>query len=259
MLKAVLNKTWKLAPFRVAVVHFNRLNIDPKNPNWPDRDRFVLSKGHASVNHYTVLSHRGFFPVEDVHSFRKLGSYLQGRPSMNKIPGVDMSTGALGHGLSVGLGMAEAARLSNKNYTTYVLTGEGCLNEGSSWEALMVAAKYKTPRLVLMIDYNKVQLDGTENEILPLSPLDEKLRAFGWNVCPKKLDGNSSADILSSFDWIDSDDNWPKAVIYNTVKGKKVSFSEVKNTWHGAVIDDEHYEIGIKELREDRINKEMRV
>lgn len=243
----------------VTSLYFNRLNIDPKNPGWEDRDRFVLSKGHASVNLYTVLSHRGFFPVEDVHSFRKLGSYLQGHPAMNKIPGVDMSTGALGHGISVGLGMAEAARLSGKKYTTYVLTGEGCLNEGSSWEALMVAAKYKTPRLVLMVDYNKVQLDGTENEILPLSPLDEKLRAFGWNVCPNKYDGNNSADILASYDWLDSDDNWPKAIIYDTIKGKNVSFSEGKNTWHGAVIDDEHFEIGIKELEADTKAKEERL
>ena len=155
-------------------LYFDRLNIDPKNPRWEDRDRFVLSKGHASVNLYTVLAARGFFPQEDVHSFRKLGSYLQGHPAMNKIPGVDMSTGALGHGISVAVGMALAAKLSGKNYKTYVMTGEGCLNEGQSWEALMFAAKEKIENLVLLIDYNKVQLDGTEDQIMPLEPLKEK-------------------------------------------------------------------------------------
>ena len=180
-------------------LYFNRLNIDPKNPRWEDRDRFVLSKGHASVNLYTVLAARGFFPMEDVHSFRKLGSYLQGHPAMNKIPGVDMSTGALGHGISVAVGMALASSLSGKNYTTYVMTGEGCLNEGQSWEALMFAAKEKVKNLVLLIDYNKVQLDGTESEIMPLEPLKEKLESFGWLVNDAKYDGNNTEDILASF------------------------------------------------------------
>lgn len=243
----------------VTALYFNRLNIKTDNPNWEDRDRFILSKGHASVNLYTILSHRGFFPVEDMPQFRVLGSYLQGHPAMLKTPGVDMSTGALGHGLSIGLGMAEAAKLSGKNYCTYVLTGEGCLNEGSTWEALMCAAKYKTKNLVLMIDYNKVQLDGTEGEIMPLHPLKEKLEAFGWHVNDVAYNGNCTKDILKSFDWIDSDDVWPKAVIYDTTKGKNVSFSEGKNTWHGAVIDDEHYEIGIKELKEDTAKKEALV
>lgn len=239
----------------VTCLYFNRLNIDSKNPGWEDRDRFILSKGHASVNLYTVLSHRGYFPVEDLHGFRTLGSYLQGHPAMNKIPGVDMSTGALGHGISVGLGMALAAGLGKKDYWTYVLTGEGCLNEGSSWEALMTAAKYKPRRLVLLIDYNKVQLDGTEDQIMPIKPLDEKLRSFGWNVSCG-YDGNNTFDILRSFEWLDSDEIWPKAVIYDTIKGRNVSFSEGKNTWHGAKIDDEHYEIGEKELLSDIEKKE---
>ena len=243
----------------VTSLYFNRLNIDPKNPGWEKRDRFVLSKGHASVNLYTVLANRGFFSVDDLPQFRTLGSYLQGHPAMLKIPGVDMSTGALGHGLSVGLGMAFASSLSGLNYKTYVLTGEGCLNEGQSWEALMCAAKYKTENLVLMIDYNKVQLDGTEEEIMPLSPLKEKLESFGWHVNPTSYDGNNTEDILSSFEWMDSDNVWPKAVIYDTVKGKNVDFSEGKNTWHGAVIDDEHYEIGIKQLHSDTLLKEAKI
>ena len=240
-------------------LYFNRLNIDPKNPRWEDRDRFVLSKGHASVNLYTVLAARGFFPMEDVHSFRKLGSYLQGHPAMNKIPGVDMSTGALGHGISVAVGMALASSLSGKNYTTYVMTGEGCLNEGQSWEALMFAAKEKVKNLVLLIDYNKVQLDGTESEIMPLEPLKEKLESFGWLVNDAKYDGNNTEDILASFQWIDSTPNVPKCVIYDIVKSKGVDFSEGKNTWHGAVIDDEHYEIGIAQLRADKEAKEARL
>ncbi len=237
-------------------LYFNRLHINPCDVRWQGRDRFILSKGHASVNLYTVLAHRGFFPAEDVHTFRTLGSYLQGHPCMAKIPGVDMSTGALGHGLSAGLGMALAAKLSGRKYWTYVMTGEGCLDEGQSWEALMMASKYKPAGLVLLVDYNKVQLDGTEAEIMPLTPLKEKLRAFGWNVCPSDFDGNSTVDILSSFRWLDGDEIWPKAVVYDTVKGKGVSFTEGRNTWHGAVITDDAYARGIVELNADLEKKE---
>ncbi|WP_293908823.1 transketolase [Sphaerochaeta sp. UBA5836] len=237
-------------------LYFNRISIDPSNPRWEDRDRVILSKGHASMNLYTILAHRGFFPVEELSSFRKLDSRLQGHPCMNKLPGVDMSTGALGHGLSVGLGMALAARLSKKNWWTYVISGEGCLNEGQSWEAIMSAAKYKSEHFVLMIDYNKVQLDGTEDEIMPLGPLADKLKAFGWNVAPKACNGHDTKEILDSFAWMDSDDVWPKAVIYDTVKGKGVSFTEGKNTWHGAVIDDASYAKGIEELKSDLSKKE---
>lgn len=240
----------------VTSLYFNRLNIDPKNPDWEKRDRFILSKGHASLNLYTVLAHRGFFDADMLKTFRTLSSPLQGHPAMLKLKGVDMSTGALGHGLSVGLGMSLAAALSKNDYTTYVLTGEGCLNEGQSWEALMAAKKYNIGKLVLLIDYNKVQLDGTEAEIMPLGSLKAKLESFGWHVNDKSYDGNNAEDVLSSFSWIDSDNIWPKAVIYDTVKGKNVSFSEGKNTWHGAVIDDEHYEIGIRELKADTAKKE---
>lgn len=240
-------------------LYFNRLNIDPKNPGWEERDRFILSKGHASVALYTILANRGYFPKEDLHTFRTFGSYLQGHPCMNKIPGVDFSSGALGHGISVAIGMALASSLSGKNYTTYVMTGEGCLNEGQSWEALMFAAKEKVKNLVLLIDYNKVQLDGTEDEIMPLEPLKEKLESFGWLVNDKKYDGNNTKDVLSSFTFLDSTPNVPKCIIYDTIKGKGIDFSEGKNTWHGAVIDDEHYEIGIKQLRKVREEKEKRL
>ncbi|MDD3903892.1 MAG: transketolase [Sphaerochaeta sp.] len=237
-------------------LYFNRMNIKAEDPTWEDRDRLILSKGHASMNLYTVLAHRGFFPVEELSTFRKLDSRLQGHPCMNKLPGVDMSTGALGHGLSVGLGMALAAKLSGKSFWTYVITGEGCLNEGQSWEALMSAAKFKPEHFVLMVDYNKVQLDGTEEQIMPLGPLSDKLKSFGWNVAPTAYDGNNTEDMLASFAWMDSDDVWPKAVIYDTIKGKGVSFTEGKNAWHGAVIDDASYAQGIVELTSDLHQKE---
>jgi transketolase len=240
-------------------LYFNRMHIKPENPLWEDRDRFILSKGHASVNLYTVLAHRGYFSPSEISTFRVLGSRLQGHPSMHKLPGVDMSTGALGHGLSIGLGMAMAAKLSKKDYWTYVLTGEGCLNEGQSWEALMSAAKFKPEHFVLMVDYNKVQLDGTEDQIMPMNSLTEKLSAFGWNVCKEKLDGNNTGDILKSFTWMDSDDVWPKAVVYDTVKGKGVSFTEGKSAWHGAVIDDDSYSKGIVELKKDLQDKEAAI
>ncbi len=240
----------------LTALYFNRLNIKTDDPEWEDRDRLILSKGHASCALYTVLAHRGYFSPDMLGSFRTLGSPLQGHPCMKKLSGVDMSTGALGHGLSVGLGMALAANLSQKQYWTYVITGEGCLDEGQSWEALMCAAKYKPKGLVLMVDYNKVQLDGTQDQIMPLQPLNEKLASFGWHVAPARYDGNDTTDILASFTWMDSDDIWPKAVIYDTVKGKGVPFTEGKSAWHGAKIDDDSYSEGMPYLEADVEKKE---
>jgi len=238
-------------------VLFNEfLVFDPKNPQWEDRDRFILSKGHASINLYTILAHRGFFATEELSKFRTFGSFLQGHPSMKSVPGVDISAGALGHGLSVGAGMALAARLSGKNYKTYVLSGEGCLDEGSTWEAMLFASKYKPRGLIYMIDYNKVQLDGASQDILPLEPLADKFKAFGWHLAPRSYNGHDTADLLESFKWIDSDDVWPKALIYNTLKGKGVSFMESSHKWHGAPIDAASYEKGRPELAADFEKKE---
>lgn len=237
-------------------LYFNRMRLDPQNPRWEDRDRFILSKGHASINLYTVLAHRGFFSPKDLPGFRTLGSHLQGHPSMEKTPGVDMSTGALGHGLSIGVGMALAARLSGRKYWTYVMSGEGCLDEGQTWEAVMMGAKYRPERLVYMIDYNKVQLDGTSTDIMPLDPLADKFAAFGWHVAPIVYDGHDTQAILDSFAWMDGSDDWPKAVIYRTVKGKGVSFMEGKNIWHGAPIDDTSYTEGRPQLIADLKRKE---
>ncbi len=243
----------------VTALYFHRMNIDPENPHASNRDRFILSKGHASMNLYTNLAYRGFFPVKDLKGFRTLGSHLQGHPSMNKTPGVDMSTGALGHGLSIGVGMALASVLNNEDYFTYILSGEGCLNEGQTWEAMLSAAKFKPRKLIYMIDYNRVQLDGTSRDIMPLDPLYDKFKSFGWNISEEIYDGHDMNSILDSFAWIDSDDVWPKAIIYNTIKGKGVSFMEGKSAWHGAPIDDESYKNGKKELIIDIEQKEAQL
>jgi transketolase len=239
----------------VTALYFHYLNVDPANPRAADRDRFVLSKGHASLLLYTVLAHRGFFEPAALETFRDLNSMLQGHPCMNKTPGVDMSTGALGHGISVGTGMALASRLSAKPFRTVVMVGEGCLNEGQSWEAIMSAAKFRPEGLVLMVDYNGVQLDGASDDIMPIAPLEEKLRAFGWNVLPGARDGHDMASILRSFNELEGKSGvegaapaWPKAMIYRTVKGKGVSFMEGKNTWHGAPIDPASYATARPEL-----------
>lgn len=232
----------------MTALYFHRLKVDPKNPQASDRDRFVLSKGHASLLLYTVLAHRGYFDPSTLESFRDIDSMLQGHPCMNKTPGVDMSTGALGHGLSVGTGMALAARLSGKSFGTYVMVGEGCLNEGQSWEAIMSAAKFKPEGLSLLVDFNGVQLDGTSADIMPIAPLADKFRAFGWNVLPEIYDGHDMGAILGSFDDLDASPAWPKAIIYRTVKGKGVSFMEGKNTWHGAPVDEKSYATARPEL-----------
>lgn len=237
-------------------LYFHRLHLCPADPSWTDRDRFILSKGHASLNLYTVLAYRGFFSPKELPRFRTFASHLQGHPCMNKTPGVDFSTGALGHGLSAGLGMALAAKLSGRSYWTYVLSGEGCLDEGQTWEAAMMAAKYKPRGLVYLIDYNKVQLDGTVEEIMPLGSLADKFRSFGWYLPERSYDGHDTADILSSFAWLDADDRWPKAVVYDTVKGKGVSFMEGKSAWHGAPIDADSYAVGHPELAADIAAKE---
>jgi transketolase len=175
---------------------------------------------------------------------------------MKVTAGVDLSTGALGHGVSATAGMALAARIQKKKYWTYVMVGEGCLDEGQTWEALLFAAKYKPRGLVLMVDYNKVQLDGPSQEILPLEPLADKFKSFGWNLAPEAYNGHDTEDILKSFRWLDSDDVWPKVIIYNTVKAKGVSFMEGKNIWHGAPIDDASYAKGHAELISDLEKKE---
>ena len=232
----------------LTALYYDAMSVRPQEPRWPDRDRLVLSKGHASAILYTVLANRGFFPVEELDTFRQLNSRLQGHPCMNETPGVDMSTGALGHGMSVSLGMALAARIQRKNYWTYVIMGEGCLDEGQTWEGMMAAAKYKPERLVAMIDFNGYQLDGSSNEIMPLAPLFEKFISFGWNVSPTEWNGHSIREILKSFDWVRQQKDWPVAVVYKTQKGRGISFTQDTHKFHGAVIDDQSYAKGRPEL-----------
>ena len=232
----------------LTTLYFYIMKIRPDEPNWPNRDRFVLSKGHASTMLYTVLANRGYFSQSELNTFRTLNSRLQGHPCMNKTPGVEMSTGALGHGLSVTLGMALSARILKKDYWSFVLVGDGCLNEGQTWEAIMAAAKFKPKRLVLMADYNKVQLDGDSSKIMPLDPLPEKLKAFNWIVAPEVYDGNRVSEIIQSWEWMQKQPNWPLAVIYKTHKGKGVSFMEDNHKWHGAPIDENTFAKGRPEL-----------
>jgi len=232
----------------LTALYFDVMAVRPEEPRWPDRDRLVLSKGHASAILYTALANRGYFPVEELNTFRQLNSRLQGHPCMNETPGVDMSTGALGHGMSVALGMALAARIQRKKYWTYVILGEGCLDEGQTWEAMMAAAKFKPERLVALIDYNGFQLDGPSNEIMPLAPLFDKFHAFGWKVSPTEWNGHSIREILKSFDWVRQQKEWPVVVVYKTQKGRGVSFTQDTHKFHGAVIDDQSYAKGQPEL-----------
>ncbi len=232
----------------LTVLYFHAMNVRPDQPGWPDRDRLVLSKGHASCMLYTVLANRGFFPPAELDSFRQLDSRLQGHPCMTSTPGVDMSTGSLGHGVSVTLGMALAGRLQKRNYWSYVVVGEGDLDEGQTWEALMAAAKFRPSRLLVMVDYNKVQLDGPSDAVMPLDPLAEKFRAFNWNVPPQIYDGHSVAEVFASLDWARRQPGGPLAIIYRTCKGRGVSFMENNAYWHGAPIDDANYAKARQEL-----------
>jgi transketolase len=226
--------------------YYHVMNIDPANPKWEDRDRLILSKGHAAPILYTLLAKRGYFEVSELSTFRQLNSRLQGHPCMNKTPGVEMSTGALGHGLSIGLGMALASRILKKKYWTFIIVGDGCLNEGQSWEAIMATAKFSPERLVILVDYNKV--DGPSDEIMPLDPLPEKFKAFNLNVADRIYNGHSVTEIMESWEWMQKNQNNPSVVIYKTHKGKGVSFMEDQSKWHGAPIDDASYELGRAEL-----------
>lgn len=232
----------------VTALYFNILNVREANPKWEERDRFILSKGHAAPLLYIILAEKGFFDKSELQSFRALNSILQGHPCMEKTPGVDISTGALGHGASIGLGMSLAAGLTGKKYFTWILLGDGDLNEGQTWEAFMAASKYKPKRLVFLIDYNKVQLDGPSEKIMPMESLEEKLKSFNILIPDKVYNGNSISEILESFKWIDENQNCPVAVIYNTVKGKGISFTENSHLWHGAPIDKPSYNQGLIEL-----------
>ena len=229
-------------------LYFEELNIDPKNPKMADRDRFVLSKGHTAPGLYAALAERGFFPKEDLVTLRKLGSYLQGHPNMNSVPGVDMSTGSLGQGISVACGMALASRLKKRDNRVYTLLGDGEIQEGQVWEACMFAAHYKLDNLCVIIDNNGLQIDGDIAKVMSPYPIDKKLEAFGFHV--ETIDGHDFDAIASALDTAKTVKGQPSAIIMKTVKGKGVSFMENQASWHGSAPNDEQYAVAMAELKQ---------
>ncbi len=222
------------------------MKIDPKDPKNPERDRFVLSKGHCAPALYGTLAERGYFPVEDIPTFRKFGSYLQGHPDMKGVPGVDMSTGSLGQGISAAGGMALAAKLDNKDYRVYAVLGDGELEEGQVWEAAMFAAHYKLDNLTAFVDFNGLQIDGDITKVMNPTPIDKKFEAFGWNVIC--IDAHNYDDIKNAIKTAKNTKGKPTAVIAKSVKGKGVSFMENNAAWHGSAPNDEQFALAVSEL-----------
>ena len=227
-------------------LYFEAMNIDPANPKAENRDRFVLSKGHTAPGLYSALAHRGYFPVEDLLTLRHTGSYLQGHPDMKHIPGVDMSSGSLGQGLSVAVGMALAAKMSGKDYRTYCLCGDGEIQEGQIWEAAMFAGHRKLDNLLVIVDNNNLQIDGTVEEVCSPYPIHEKFAAFGFHVI--NIDGNNFEEIDAAFTEAKNTKGMPTAIVAHTIKGKGVSFMEDKASWHGKAPNDEEYALAMEEL-----------
>ena len=227
-------------------LYFEEMNVDPANPDAPDRDRFVLSKGHTAPGLYSALAHRGFFPVEDLKTFRHLGSYLQGHPCMQHIPGVDMSAGSLGQGISVAVGMALSAKIRGKDYRTYTLLGDGEIQEGQVWEAAMFAGAKKLDNLVVIVDNNGLQIDGRIEDVNSPYPIDEKFKAFNFHVI--NIDGHDFTQIADALKEARETKGCPKAIIMKTTKGKGVSFMEDQAGWHGKAPNDEEYKIAMEDL-----------
>ena len=227
-------------------LYFEELNIDPKDPKKADRDRFVLSKGHTAPGLYSALAERGYFPKEDLKTLRHTGSYLQGHPDMKHIPGVDMSSGSLGQGISAAVGMAIAGKLDNADYRVYTLLGDGEIQEGQVWEASMLAASYKLDNLVVIVDNNNLQIDGTIEEVNSTYPIDKKFEAFNFHVI--NIDGNDFDQIDAAFKEAKTVKGQPTAIIAKTLKGKGVSFMENQVGWHGKAPNDEQYAIAMADL-----------
>ena len=230
----------------LTVLYFNEMNIDPKKPNDINRDRFILSKGHASPALYSVLANKGYFPVENLKTFRKIDSILQGHPDMTKVPGVDMTTGSLGQGLSAANGMALNAKLKNKNYRVYCLVGDGEIEEGQIWEAAMTAVHYKLDNMCLIVDNNNLQIDGTIDDVMSPYPIDKKFKAFGFEVI--NINGHDIDEILKAFEVSKNIKGKPTAIVAKTIKGKGISYMENQVGWHGKAPNKEEYELAIKEL-----------
>ena len=227
-------------------LYFEEMNIDPKEPKKADRDRFVLSKGHTAPGLYSALANRGYFPVEDLKTLRHTGSYLQGHPDMKHIPGVDMSSGSLGQGISAAVGMALAAKLSNEDYRVYTLLGDGEIQEGQVWEASMLAGSSKLDNLVVIVDNNNLQIDGTIEEVNSPYPIDKKFEAFNFHVIT--INGNDMDEIAAALKEARKTKGMPTAIIAKTTKGKGVSFMENAVGWHGKAPNDEEYKIAMEDL-----------
>ena len=227
-------------------LYFEEMNVDPKDPKKADRDRFVLSKGHTAPGLYSALAQKGYFPVEDLETLRHLGSYLQGHPDMKHIPGVDMSSGSLGQGISAAVGMAIAGKMDNADYRVYTLLGDGEIQEGQVWEASMMAGFRKLDNLVVIVDNNNLQIDGAIDEVCSPYPIDKKFEAFNFHVI--NIDGNDFDQIDAGFKEAKATKGMPTAIIAHTVKGKGVSFMENQVGWHGTAPNDEQYAVAMEEL-----------
>ena len=227
-------------------LYFEEMNVDPKNPKKEDRDRFVLSKGHTAPGLYSVLAQKGFFPVEDLVTLRHIGSYLQGHPDMKNIPGVDMSSGSLGQGISAAVGMAIAGKIDHADYRVYTLLGDGEIEEGQVWEAAMLAAHRKLDNLVVIVDNNNLQIDGAISDVNSPYPIDKKFEAFNFHVI--NIDGHNFDEIDAAFKEAKETKGQPTAIIAKTIKGKDVSFMENQASWHGAAPNDEQYAVAMADL-----------
>ncbi|MBP2660238.1 MAG: Transketolase domain protein [Firmicutes bacterium] len=230
----------------LTVLYFDKMNIRIDDPKWEDRDRFILSKGHAAPGLYAVLAERGFFPEETLYTLRKFKSILQGHPDMKSTPGVDMSTGSLGQGISVANGMMLSGKLDKKDYRVYVIVGDGEIQEGQIWEAVMTSAHYKLDKLTVFVDANCLQLDGSIEEIMEVSPIGDKFAAFGWHVL--EIDGHNIEEISAAVDKAKTIKDKPTVIVAKTVKGKGVSFMENQVKWHGVAPDQQQKEQAIAEL-----------
>jgi len=233
----------------IATLYFDEMNVDPSNPKDENRDRFVLSKGHCSPALYAALALKGFFPVEDLKTFRRIDSYLQGHPSMKDVPGVDMSTGSLGQGVCTAAGMAYAAKLDNKNYRVYSILGDGEIQEGQVWEAAMFAPHYNLDNLCIIVDNNGLQIDGDVSKVMNVANIADKFKAFNWNVI--EIDGHNFDEIKAAFKTAKETKGKPTAIIAKTFKGKGVSYMHNNAAWHGCAPKTEDYEIAVNELNDE--------
>jgi transketolase len=232
----------------MAALYFDKLNIDPSNPRWADRDRFVLSKGHACPVWYTCLAMKGFVPMDSIYTLRQLGSVFQGHPVAAKCPGIDATSGSLGIGMAQAVGMALEGKMTKKDFMVYTICGDGEIQEGIIWEASNTASKYKLDNLVLIVDNNGLQNDGYTKDVMPMERLDDKFRAFGWEVV--RINGHKMEEVLAALEQGKANKGKPFCIIADTVKGKGVSFMENVRGWHGKPPTDEQLEIALKEIKE---------